>query len=362
MRRISRSVLRFPAPSGLKILTFAGMSSPLASPVASPLTARVTSRLAKVSAVAACLALASAFAAAPAVSSDGDARRLRGDSCSHRAPDVRSPRSQSVRIGTFNLRASISPSKFAAGVKALLPDADIIGLQEVNSKDKARKLAAIKRSGPWNFWRQYRTNINRHPHRGGAEQTPVLWRGDRFVCTYAGPMLASGIVSLRGELPQWDDQERHWFTIVHLVDRVTGQRLSIVNVHVIHGATSGGAPTRNRPRHWDVYVAQMTNLIEKVEKQRGYGRVFVVGDYNAGWVADEKHRHVHLPFRSFRAIDFRSMWATERPANGRGTLDGALLDQVYAHKKAQSARVLFGLDGYSDHLPAVARYGLPAAN
>jgi hypothetical protein len=35
---------------------------------------------------------------------------------------------------------------------------------------------------------------------------------------------------------------------------------------------------------------------------------------------------------------------------------------VYAHDKAGSARVLFGLKGYSDHLPAVARYGLSAAN
>jgi endonuclease/exonuclease/phosphatase (EEP) superfamily protein YafD len=106
----------------------------------------------------------------------------------------------------------------------------------------------------------------------------------------------------------------------------------------------------------------MTNLIEKVENQRGYGTVFVMGDFNAGWVADEKHRHEHLPFRSFRAIDFRSMWATERPGNGKGTHEDALIDQVYAHDKAGSARVLFGLKGYSDHLPAVARYGLSAAN
>ena len=169
-------ILRFPAPSGLKILTFAGMSSPLASPVASPLTARVTSRLAKVSAVAACLALASAFAAAPAVSSDGDARRLRGDSCSHRAPDVRSPRSQSVRIGTFDLRASISPSKFAAGVKALLPDADIIGLQEVNSKDKARRVGRDQAFRPLELpgGSTAPTSIGTPGTRGGTEQTPVL--------------------------------------------------------------------------------------------------------------------------------------------------------------------------------------------
>jgi endonuclease/exonuclease/phosphatase (EEP) superfamily protein YafD len=104
----------------------------------------------------------------------------------------------------------------------------------------------------------------------------------------------------------------------------------------------------------------MTNLIQKVENQRGYGKVFVTGDFNAGWVADEKHRHRHLPFRSFRSLHFKSMWAAERPRDGRGTHADALLDQVYARRAAASARVLFRLNDYSDHVPAVARYRLPA--
>jgi endonuclease/exonuclease/phosphatase family metal-dependent hydrolase len=354
VRHNSRSDPQFPARLGANFLTFTGMSSPLASRLSSPLT--------KVSAAVACLALASAFTAAPARSSGSDARTLGGDGCNHQAPDVRNPQGSSVRVGTFNIRAGVGASRFAAGVKALLPDVDIAGLQEVNSKEKAKKLAAIKRSGPWDFWRQYRTNIPQHPHEGGAEQNPVMWRGDRFVCTYAGPMLASGLISLKGELPKWDDDKRHWFSVVHLVDRVTGQRLSIVNVHMIHGAVKGGTPAKGEPLHWDVYVTQMTNLIEKVENQRGYGTVYVMGDFNCGWVADEKHRHAHMPFRSFGGIDFRSMWATERPDNGKGTHEDALIDQVFAHDRADSAKVLFGLSEYSDHVPAVARYSLPAAN
>jgi hypothetical protein len=352
MRRVHRSDPQFHAPSGEKLLTFAGMSSPLTFPS--------VSRIAKLSAVVASLALAAAFAAAPARSSDSTARLLGGDSCNHSAPHVSRTQASSVRIGTFNIRAGVSTATFAAGVRALLPNVDIAGLQEINSKQKAKKLAAIKRSGPWDFWRQYRTNIGRHPHQGGAEQNPVLWRSDRFVCTYAGPMLASGLMSLRGERPKWDDDKRHWFTVIHLVDRVTGQRLSIVNVHMIHGAVKGGVPVPHEPRHWDVYVTQMTHLITKVEKQRGYGTVFVMGDFNAGWVADKKKRHAHLPFRSFRSIGFKSMWAAERPRNGKGTHEDALIDQVYARRTAGSARVLFGLGGYSDHRPAVARYGLPA--
>jgi exonuclease III len=307
------------------------------------------------------LALATALTASPARSSDADALLLGGDTCDHPAPELESTQAAAVRVGTFNIQASVSAKKFAAGVKALLPYTDIAGLQEVNSKTKAKKLANLSGRG-WDFWRQYRTNIPQHPHQGGAEQVPVLWRADRFVCTYAGPMLASDVYSLRGELPTWDDQQRHWFTIVHLVDTVTGQHISVVNVHLIHGAVMGGGPVSGRPRHWHVYVTQMTNLIEKVQKQQGYGRVLVTGDFNSGWVADEKHRHKHLPFRSFRSLDFQSMWATERPSNGKGTHQDALIDQVYSHQKAANAKVLFSLKGYSDHVPAVARYDLPAAN
>src|SRR5262245_11624500 len=133
------------------------MSSPLAS------------RSARASALVASLALASAFAAAPARSSESEARALRGDGCHHDAPRVYQPRPSSVRIGTYNIRAAVSPRTFAAGVRAVLPSVDILGLQEINSKDKARKLAAIRRSGPWDFWRQYRRNVVRHRHAGGAE-------------------------------------------------------------------------------------------------------------------------------------------------------------------------------------------------
>jgi len=325
------------------------MSSPLAS------------RSARASALVASLALASAFAAAPARSSDSEARALRGDGCHHDAPRVYQPRPSSVRIGTYNIRAAVSPRTFAAGVRAVLPSVDILGLQEINSKDKARKLAAIRRSGPWDFWRQYRRNVVRHRHAGGAEQTPVLWRSDRFTCTYAGPMLASGLISLRGELPRYDDDKRHWFTVVHLVDRISGQRIAIVNVHLIQGAVKAGRPVPHLRRHWAIYKTQMTNLIQKVQRQQGYGRVFITGDFNAGWVADERHRHRHLPFRSFRHIGYRSMWATDRPKGDRGTHRDALIDQVFSRQRASSARVLFSVKRYSDHRPAVARYGLSAA-
>lgn len=301
-----------------------------------------------------------ALAMTPARGSDSTlARLLSGDPCNSAAPTPSSPQASAVRIGTFNIRAGTTTQDFSAGVHAFLPYVDVAGLQETNSKDKARVLANLSSSG-WSFYRQYRTDIPHHLAQGGAEQEPVLWRSDRFVCTYAGPAFLSGIYSMNGELPYFDGTRRYWFTVVRLVDRVSGQRIAILNVHLIPGVIMSGVPMPGLPRHWAVYKTQLANVVAMTQRQQGWGKVYVLGDFNSGWVQDEKHRHAHLPFRSFRAVGYRSMWATERPTNGLGTRSISLIDQVWSTDRATSAKVVFALQRYSDHRPAVARYRLGA--
>ena len=115
------------------------------------------------------------------------------------------------------------------------------------------------------------------------------------------------------------------------------------------------------PRHWHLFVTQLEKVVAAAQRQQGYGKVFVLGDFNSGWLQDAQHRHKHLPIRSFGAIGFRSMWATEHPPKGQGSRAGGLIDQVWNTKKAKSAKVLFALNQYSDHKPVVARYHLGAA-
>ena len=310
------------------------------------------------------LILASGIAAVATTPAHGEdqsmARLLGGDACNHAAPKPSNPVASPLRIGSFNIQAKQSVADFSAGVHALLPYVDVAGLQETNSKDKAQVLANLAGSG-WDFYRQYRNHIMSHPLQGGAEQQPVLWRSDRFVCTYAGPVLQSGVYRLKGEKPTYGDM-RHYFTVVHLVDRVSGQRLAIINCHLVQGAVMAGTRVPGLPRHWHLYVTQLTKVVAAAERQQGYGRVFVLGDFNSGWLQDKAHRNRHLPIRSFGAIGFRSMWATENPGKGRGSRQGGLIDQVWNTHKARSAKVLFSLNEYSDHKPVVARYHLGAAS
>ena len=311
------------------------------------------------------LVLAGGLATLATTPARGDAasqaRLLGGDPCNAQPPRPSNPQASRVRIGSFNIKAGASTQDFSAGVHAFLPKVDVAGLQETNSKDKALVLANLADEG-WDFYRQYRTNIPSHPHQGGAEQEPVLWRSDRFVCTYASPVILSKPFRLYGEKPAFDEQRARYFTVVHLVDRVTGQRLAIVDVHLIPGVIMGGLPVRGIPRHWKLYQKQVARVVEVTRQQQGWGQVFTLGDFNAGWLQDEAHRHKHLPFRSFRAIGYRSMWATENPGKGRGSRHHGLIDQVYADSKAASAKVLFALNEYSDHKPVVASYHLGAAS
>ena len=147
----------------------------------------------------------------------------------------------------------------------------------------------------------------------------MLWRSDRFVCTYAGPALLSDIFPLYGEKPAFDDSKTHWFTVVHLVDRVTGQRLAIVNVHLIPGVIMGGLPVRGIPRHWKLYQRQLARVVAMTRAAAELGpgvrarRLQLRLAPGRGSTATRD-----LPFRSFRAIGYRSMWATENPGKGRG--------------------------------------------
>jgi endonuclease/exonuclease/phosphatase family metal-dependent hydrolase len=321
--------------------------------------------LTKCVAALACLALAMGLAALATTSAQGQnpslAKILGGDPCDSPAPTPAYPEASTVKIASFNIRAGTTTQDFSQGVHGLLPKADIIGLQETNTKDKAMVLANLASQG-WDFYRQYRTDISAHPHQGGTEQQPVLWRSDRFTCTYAGPALLSGIYLLHGEKPAFDDDRTHYFTLVHLVDNVTGQRIAIINIHLIPGVISSGLPVRGIPRHWDLYQKQLTNVIAEAQREQGWGTVYVLGDFNSGYLQDVAHDHKGLPYRSFRAIGYKSMWATETPASGRGSRQHALIDQVYTARKAKKAHVVFSLRGYSDHKPVVAQYSLPAAS
>ncbi|MGZ4699526.1 MAG: endonuclease/exonuclease/phosphatase family protein [Oryzihumus sp.] len=252
----------------------------------------------------------------------------------------------SMTVGTYNIRAGVSTDTFRHAVEALTTRVQVAGLQEVNSHAKEDVLASLP---GWSYYRS---------PRGLGEQTPVIWNSSVFTFLSARAARISGEGYIGDELPTGDGYlDPNYVTVVHLRHIATGQAISVVNLHTAHGAVYGGLPVPSRPRLFKRYAHEIVRIGEIASTEKAWGPTYVLGDFNVGWVQDNKHRHAKLPFRVMRAIGMRSMWATERPASG-GTHSTSLIDQVYSTTRATHARVEFDMSD-SDHHPGTADYVVP---
>lgn len=250
-----------------------------------------------------------------------------------------------VRVATYNVEVRRSLGDFLAGVVPLLARSDIVGLQEMDSREKEAALTGLADQG----W----AHFTMRP----AFQETVLWRSDRFTFVSGRTVKMSDATWIAGELPgQTSNQKARYFTVVRLIDNVTGRHVSVINAHLIQGATRGGRPWPGRPRVFGIWKKNLVNVAGTASTERAWGQVFVTGDFNSGWVADHNHLRKRFPIRTFKRIGMRSMWAADRPNNGLGTHNDALIDQVFTSLRPISCRVAFDLAGYSDHRPAVAAY------
>ena len=249
-----------------------------------------------------------------------------------------------VRIATWNVHVGRPVADFRAGVLPLLDRSDIIGLQEVDTYDKEQVLQA---AAGWSYYR---------PRPGGL-QLPVVWRTDRFDFVSGRVAQISAARWIGDEAPGMkSSQKARTVTVVRLLDKVTGRRISVINIHLVSGAIRGGHRWEHRPRLFALWREGMVGVMNLVATERTWGRVAVLGDFNSGWVADRKHLRRKLPIRTMAALSMTSMWASQRPANGLGTRNDALIDQIFTTARAASARVQFDLSGHSDHRPAIAWY------
>lgn len=253
---------------------------------------------------------------------------------------------QPLRIATYNIRAGVSQAEFEQAVTAVKPQADVLGLQEIGATDRGTYLAS---DSTWGYYRP-----------PALQQNPILW--NRALFDFAG---ARGYViaekrDLGGEHSGDEAKGDSWATVVRLVHRTTGQRLSFVNVHLVRGAVKGGLPAPGKPKLFKLYTDQVSGTVAAIKAERAVSdEVFVLGDFNVGWEADFKRKHKQLPFKRYKAIELRSMWqGSPLLPKSYGTHNDALIDQVWSTRDSSSEAILRGIKA-SDHWPAVATYQLP---
>jgi endonuclease/exonuclease/phosphatase (EEP) superfamily protein YafD len=248
-----------------------------------------------------------------------------------------------LRFGTWNVQVRRPASDFGGGLVPLLQRTDLVALQEVDTYDKEQLMQAQADAG-WSYYRA----------RPGLQE-PVMWRTDRFAFV-GGRVEQISAARWVGSEAKTSAQHARTDTIVRLVDKVTGRRVSVINVHLVSGAIRGGRPWYHRPRLFGLYREGLVNVMRQILVERKWGTVFVAGDFNSGWVADRKRMLRKLPIRTMAGLGMRSAWAVQRPTNGLGTHNDALIDQVFSAARPSGAWVQFDLSSYSDHRPAVVWY------
>jgi hypothetical protein len=271
------------------------------------------------------------------------------------APADESTTTVAARIGSYNIRVDRTLAQVREAVGAFKPKVDVAGLQEIGGHKKAN----ILREDP--EWGIYQA-----PH---LLQIPIIWRLSAFEIIRGREYLLARGRRIEDGSGGLKFKRTTYAAVARLRHVATGELISAVNVHLVPGAIMGGRRAPGRRRAYGYYTDQMTRLRSLTARERDLGyTTYVVGDFNAGYAADERERVRALPFRRFRSLGFSSVWRG-RELDPRGThIDtscrpgvrycGAYIDGVWSDERSADARVLTGIK-MSDHYPVVATYELP---
>ena len=249
-----------------------------------------------------------------------------------------------VRVATFNVHNNTPYDQARAAVRRLLPYADVIGLQEFENPSRTPIVAALSDEG-WRYWKPY----------GGD---PVIYDGDKFSFLSAEAVEISQASTVEDPKSQYAPKEvrNSYATVVRLWHAAAGQRVTVVNVHLIARATQDGRPAREAPTRVSVYKQEMRAVAALVAKEKTAATVYAVGDWNIHYNFDVRERVYAFPFRQFKRQGFESVWKTKRPQrptiNDKGVIDG-----VWSTTAPARARVLAGFPE-SDHRPVRVKYRL----
>lgn len=254
-----------------------------------------------------------------------------------------------MTIGTYNMRAGMGMRKFRNGVSSLRKHVGVAGLQEIGSNRRRHYLTSL------HGWGYFRPRL--------IQQNPVIWNRHRFRLVKARGHRIAKSRHLNGQLPGAKRRKKDsTATIVRLRHRETGRRISVVNVHLVHGAVKGGKPWPHRPAVFNLFRDQVRGLVKTVKHERRWGRVFVTGDFNVGYRADKHSGLPKLPYRQLSRIRLNSMWqGTSYLRHDRGTHSDALIDQIWSKRKPKRVQIMRWVRP-SDHFPAIATYRLRRAH
>lgn len=243
-----------------------------------------------------------------------------------------------LRVATANVQVRLPREAARVCIESLLAeDVDLIALQECSP---ARALL-LREYGDLRF-------VPGPVHICGSSRTRYHWvqtigdcsvgvRADRFEIEHARPLLLAGFT--RGESPTrpFGIEPAQVGLVVRCRERASGERVSLIDYHLIPGVQAGGAYRTDRPRLVARHRHQVVRLARTIAAEKAAGwSVFAAGDGNFDGLA--------LP-------GLTSAWSSRPP--GEGTYGSRRIDDVFGPGPADSVRLL---DTPSDHRAVVVAY------
>ena len=222
-----------------------------------------------------------------------------------------------IAVATWNTLYTNPTARVVAGIKAIGADADVIGLQEMNSASKRRQVAA----GIGDQWAMYAGG-------SGNNTTPIVWRRSSFDVLAYGAVEASGLVRIEPGAAGTALGPR-WISWVQLRQKSTGGAFVFVNTHFIPTIDYGGRPDTSRPNRLRVYDQEMDALLGLVDKLKAAAPVVGTMDANIDARRDAQHRNPRWPYVRMATHGVYTSWRVLGAPSG-GTHDTRLIDYVWS--------------------------------
>ncbi len=239
-----------------------------------------------------------------------------------------------VRIGTWNVLNSNSPSRIAAGTRALTQRADVFGLQELGSP--AKRAAAARGAVGFSMTTD-RTAV------------PILYRTSRYTALAQGRVQAFSrgekVERLNGKGTELTAAK--YVSWVQLQDVVTSESFYVVNTHLLVGAQNSSSQRKANRLRVALYTKQLATLTRLTDSFLASGAaVYATCDCNVNYSADVS------PVVTMRSHGLTPNWST---LDGRATHGRRYIDYVWSNQ-APASQSTGGDRHGSDHVPMVVTF------
>ncbi|MDN5899213.1 MAG: peptidoglycan DD-metalloendopeptidase family protein [Brachybacterium sp.] len=210
-----------------------------------------------------------------------------------------------VRVAQANLKVSLSGREFRSDLATVASsNPDFVSLNEVSRRSNQQ----ITPPG-YRVWRKA---------RNGDDGTAVIWRSDRW------EQVRRGRIMMVGHGPQrWDyDRAATWVTL-------TNDKLGEVSMISVHHMINPAKYGPNKPRRQSLYRQGMEKLKQLIASLSAAGPVFVAGDFNSQWSANDPWG----PRAMLRAAGMKTTMdalGKETTHDGGGAIDYLLYQPVVA--------------------------------